>query len=80
MRLVEMGLESYLVTSAVSAALAQRLARRLCPNCKEPYEPTEADIAAAGLAPRRGLTDLCDPQGPSCCRMHGLLEHRLPRT
>jgi type IV pilus assembly protein PilB len=51
MRLVEMGLESYLVTSAVSAALAQRLARRLCPNCKEPYEPTEADIAAAGWRP-----------------------------
>ena len=51
MRLIEMGLESYLVTSAVSAALAQRLARRLCPNCKEPYEPTEADIAAAGWRP-----------------------------
>jgi type IV pilus assembly protein PilB len=51
MRLVEMGLESYLVTSAVSAALAQRLARRLCPNCREPYEPTEADIAAAGWRP-----------------------------
>jgi type IV pilus assembly protein PilB len=48
MRLVEMGLESYLVTSAVSAALAQRLARRLCSNCKEPYEPSEADIVAAG--------------------------------
>jgi type IV pilus assembly protein PilB len=51
MRLVEMGLESYLVTSAVSAALAQRLARRLCPNCREPYEPSEADIAAAGWRP-----------------------------
>ncbi len=55
MRLVEMGLESYLVTSAVSAALAQRLARRLCPNCKEPYEPTEADIARGRLASRGGL-------------------------
>ena len=48
MRLVEMGLEPYLVTSAVTAALAQRLARRLCPHCKEPYEPSEADIVAAG--------------------------------
>jgi len=48
MRLVEMGLEPYLVTSAISGALAQRLARRLCAHCKEAYEPTEADIVAAG--------------------------------
>lgn len=51
MRLVEMGLEPYLVTSAISAAVAQRLARRLCPNCKEAYEPTEADLVAAGWRP-----------------------------
>jgi type IV pilus assembly protein PilB len=48
MRLVEMGLEPYLVTSALSAAVAQRLARRLCVHCREPYEATEADIVAAG--------------------------------
>jgi type IV pilus assembly protein PilB len=51
MRLVEMGLEPYLVTSALSGAVAQRLARRLCVHCKEAYEPTEADIVAAGWAP-----------------------------
>ena len=48
MRLVEMGMEPYLVTSALSAALAQRLARRLCVHCREAYEPTEAEIVAAG--------------------------------
>jgi type IV pilus assembly protein PilB len=48
MRLIEMGLEPFLVTSALSGVLAQRLARRLCMHCKEPYEPTEADIQAAG--------------------------------
>ena len=48
MRLVEMGLEPYLVTSALSAAVAQRLARRLCVHCREPYEATEAAIEAAG--------------------------------
>jgi type IV pilus assembly protein PilB len=48
MRLIEMGLEPFLVTSAVSGVLAQRLARRLCMHCKEAYEPTEADITAAG--------------------------------
>jgi type IV pilus assembly protein PilB len=62
MRLVEMGLESYLVTSAVSAALAQRLARRLCPNCKEPYEPTEADILSAGWRPEEFFTGSDTPK------------------
>jgi type IV pilus assembly protein PilB len=51
MRLVEMGIERYLVSSAASAVLAQRLARRLCPHCKEPFEPTEAELAAAGWEP-----------------------------
>jgi type IV pilus assembly protein PilB len=51
MRLVEMGLEPYLVTSALSAALAQRLIRRLCVHCREPFEATEAAIVAAGWAP-----------------------------
>jgi type IV pilus assembly protein PilB len=48
MRLVEMGLEPFLVTSSLSGVLAQRLARRLCTHCKEAYEPTEAEVAAAG--------------------------------
>jgi len=48
MRLIEMGIEPYLVTSSLSGVLAQRLARRLCNHCKEPFEPTEADILAAG--------------------------------
>ena len=51
MRLVEMGIEPFLVTSALSGVLAQRLARRLCVHCQEPYEPTEADIVAAGWTP-----------------------------
>jgi type IV pilus assembly protein PilB len=62
MRLIEMGLEPYLVTSAVSAALAQRLARRLCANCKEPYEPTEADIVAAGWNPEEVFTGNYTPK------------------
>ena len=51
MRLIEMGLESFLVTSSISGVLAQRLARRLCMHCKEPYEVSEADILAAGWHP-----------------------------
>jgi type IV pilus assembly protein PilB len=48
MRLIEMGIEPFLVTSALSGVVAQRLARRLCMHCKQPYTPTEADISAAG--------------------------------
>jgi type IV pilus assembly protein PilB len=48
MRLIEMGIEPFLVTSALSGVVAQRLARRLCMHCKEPFVPSEADISAAG--------------------------------
>ena len=46
-RLVEMGIEPFLVGSSVDAVLAQRLARRLCDWCKEPYAPTAAELQAA---------------------------------
>ena len=48
MRLVEMGVEPFLVTSALDCVVAQRLARRLCDKCKKPYEPTEAELIEAG--------------------------------
>lgn len=48
MRLVEMGIEPFLVTSSLSGVLAQRLARRLCVHCKDAYVPSESDIIAAG--------------------------------
>jgi general secretion pathway protein E len=40
-RLVDMGIEPYLLTSSVTAILAQRLIRRVCPHCREVYEPTD---------------------------------------
>ncbi len=47
-RLVEMGVEPFLVTSALSSVLAQRLARRLCSHCTEAYQPSEAELIEAG--------------------------------
>ena len=47
-RLLDMGMEPFLVTSAVSCVLAQRLARRLCEKCKEPYTPGEEELVGAG--------------------------------
>ncbi len=45
-RLVEMGIEPFLVGSALDCVLAQRLARRLCEWCKEAYSPSDEDLAA----------------------------------
>jgi len=39
-RLIDMGIEPYLLTSSITAILAQRLVRRICPNCREIYDPT----------------------------------------
>jgi type IV pilus assembly protein PilB len=48
LRLLEMGIEPFLVTSALDCVLAQRLARRLCEKCKEPYQPADEELLAAG--------------------------------
>ena len=50
-RLAEMGVEPFLVGSAVSAVLAQRLARKLCTNCCEMYVPTAEELATARITP-----------------------------
>jgi general secretion pathway protein E len=50
-RLVDMGVEPFLVSSSISAILAQRLVRRVCGNCKTPYVPTPAEVARLGLKP-----------------------------
>ncbi len=48
-RLTEMGVEPFLTASAVNCVLAQRLARRLCPDCKEPYVPDTAVLDRIGF-------------------------------
>jgi type IV pilus assembly protein PilB len=78
MRLVEMGMEPFLVTSAMTAALAQRLARRLCVHCREAFEPTEAEIVAAGWTPEELFADHPHPVlhraiGCSACSTTGYL-------
>ena len=50
-RLGEMGVEPFLTGAAVSAVLAQRLARKLCTHCCEAYQPTEAELAELRVAP-----------------------------
>jgi type II secretory ATPase GspE/PulE/Tfp pilus assembly ATPase PilB-like protein len=48
-RLVDMGVEPFLVSAAVRAFLAQRLVRKLCPNCKVPREITDQDKTNLGI-------------------------------
>jgi type IV pilus assembly protein PilB len=48
MRLIEMGVEPFLVGSAIDCVLAQRLARILCQRCAQPYEPNAEELRAAG--------------------------------
>ena len=43
-----MGIEPFLVTSALDCVVAQRLARRLCDRCKVPHQPDPSDLLAAG--------------------------------
>jgi type IV pilus assembly protein PilB len=49
-RLTEMGLEPFLVGSAIDCVLAQRLARRLCSKCKEPFKPEPEVLVEAGFS------------------------------
>jgi len=48
-RLVEMGIQTFLISSSVLGVLAQRLVRRLCSMCRQPYNPTEEDIRSLGV-------------------------------
>ncbi|MDY6954005.1 MAG: type II secretion system ATPase GspE, partial [Thermodesulfobacteriota bacterium] len=57
-RLIDMGIEPFLVTSSVLAILAQRLVRVICSNCKEAYRPDKESLASIGLRPE----DLKDDQ------------------
>jgi len=49
--LLDMGIEPFLVASSVSAIVAQRLVRRICPACAAPYSPSAAEREKLGMSP-----------------------------
>ncbi len=49
-RLIDMGVEPFLITSTLVASVAQRLVRTICVNCKEPFDPTTELLEEAGLS------------------------------
>ncbi|WP_066588679.1 GspE/PulE family protein [Cellulomonas timonensis] len=72
-RLVEMGIEPFLVGSALDAVVAQRLARKLCDKCKEPYLPTEVEMVGARFpwVPGEQIPELWRPVGCVTCSKTG---------
>jgi len=72
-RLTEMGIEPFLVGSAVDCVLAQRLARLLCKKCREEYAPTPEALVAARFPWQDGqpLPTLFRPVGCSACAKTG---------
>ena len=50
-RLVDMGVEPFLISSTLLAVLAQRLVRKVCVKCRTPFEPTESQLSQLNLSP-----------------------------
>lgn len=66
-RLVDIGVQPFLVSSSLVLVAAQRLVRKLCPKCKEAYKPDEALIKSLGIKAK----ELFKPKGCDHCRKTG---------
>ena len=71
-RLIDMGVEPFLISASLEAVLGQRLIRRVCTVCRKPYEPSESVLAQLGLTPQEigdksfyygGGCDVCNNTG-----------------
>ncbi|MGZ6175024.1 MAG: type II secretion system ATPase GspE, partial [Candidatus Binataceae bacterium] len=72
-RLVDMGIEPFLVSSSILAVLAQRLVRMVCPTCREAYTPTATELARIGVRPEAVKGPIYRPAASGCraCRGTG---------
>ena len=70
-RLVDIGVQPFLVSSAVRAMIAQRLVRKICPNCKASVELTPAEVTSLGLDPAQ-LASATVMHGTGCEKCKGL--------
>jgi type II secretory ATPase GspE/PulE/Tfp pilus assembly ATPase PilB-like protein len=69
-RLIDMGLEPFQVAATVKLCIAQRLARRLCPDCRKPRKLSNAEAAAVGR-PEAGGSTVYEPGGCEKCNGRG---------
>ena len=65
-RLKDIGVEPYLISSALRGVVSQRLVRRICPKCKKPYTPTEEELDTLGLKSTDGLVFYKGEGCPNC--------------
>jgi general secretion pathway protein E len=75
-RLVDMGVEPFLVASSLTAILAQRLVRRVCPDCRVQYSPTEEEVKELGMSraqfkERYGVERIYKATGCPSCNQNG---------
>jgi general secretion pathway protein E len=72
-RLLDMGIEPFLVSSSVMAVMAQRLVRRVCSACREPYQPSREELEELGIAPQRLMGRTIYKPGAGCnqCKRTG---------
>jgi type IV pilus assembly protein PilB len=71
-RLIDLGVQPFLVASSVRAIMAQRLVRRLCTNCKQPGEPSETELRALRIEPGQlSEAQVMRPIGCERCRQTG---------
>ena len=74
-RLLDMGIEHFLVASSVTAVLAQRLVRRVCNHCREPYQPPAEELALlAAIGGREPADGFVRGAGCNFCAQTGYLE------
>jgi type IV pilus assembly protein PilB len=68
-----MGVQPFLLSSALQLILAQRLGRRICKDCREPFEVSEDDLVPFGYVPeRRGRLTLYRGRGCPSCNFSGM--------
>ena len=65
-RIIDMGIEPFLISSSVVGVIAQRLVRRLCPKCKEEYEPGINEKEALNLEGQEGAKIYMPKGCPAC--------------
>jgi type II secretion system protein E len=71
-RLIDLGIQPFLVASSVRAVMAQRLVRRLCNNCKQPADLSDTELRALQIAPGQvGDAQVMKPVGCDECRHIG---------
>lgn len=66
-RLIDMGVEPFLIASGIRCIIGQRLARRLCDACKRPAEPSSAELAALSTLENGAPTTVHEPEGCVSC-------------